>query len=83
VAESERKNVVWKKSSLSGSGGGGCVEVAKDAESILVRNSREPAGQVLSFLYGEWEAFLAGVHNHEFELAALLTPPVTPPEVES
>jgi hypothetical protein len=69
-------HLAWRKSSLSGSGGGGCVEVAAEEGSVFVRNSRHISGPVLSFHHEEWEAFVAGVRDGEFELTALLTRPV-------
>lgn len=54
----------WKKSSLSASGN--CVEVARTSEGFAMRNSREPGGPVLNFTVDEWDAFIGGVHNGEF-----------------
>ncbi len=58
----------WVKSSLSFSNGN-CVEVAEESSPsrVLVRNSREPDGPVLSFTPGEWRAFAAGARNGEFD----------------
>ncbi len=44
-----------------------CVEVAVAAGGILVRDSKDPAGPVLAFTGGEWDAFLAGVRDGEFD----------------
>jgi hypothetical protein len=58
---------VWVKSSLSFSNGN-CVEVAELPDgSVGIRNSRDPAGAVLSFTQGEWRAFLAGARLGEFD----------------
>jgi hypothetical protein len=47
---------------------GSCVEVAGlDAQAIKVRNSRDPDGAVLTFTPAEWDAFVGGVHNGEFD----------------
>jgi Domain of unknown function (DUF397) len=57
----------WVKSSLSFSNGN-CVEVASlSSGEIGVRNSRHPDGAVLKFTRAEWEAFLAGARNGEFD----------------
>ena len=57
----------WVKSSLSFSNGN-CVEVASLPDgSVGVRHSRIPDGPVLRFTAGEWQAFLAGVRNGEFD----------------
>lgn len=69
MAHSEQTYITWRKS--SGSGGGNCVEVAFADESVLVRNSRDPAGSVLSFSRQEWMAFLEGASNGEFTPSAV------------
>jgi hypothetical protein len=46
----------WRKSSYSGSNGGECVEVAA-ARAVLVRDSADPAGPVLTFTGEAWRAF--------------------------
>jgi hypothetical protein len=66
------------KSSYSSSGN--CVEVSgvasagepltKDGHSVVVaiRDSKNQAGPMLHFTRGEWEAFIAGVKDGEFDL---------------
>lgn len=62
--------VAWAASSLS-LGNGNCVEVSGlDADAILVRNSRDPEGGTLSFTQAEWDAFIGGVKNDEFDRPA-------------
>ena len=56
---------MWRKSSRSGANG--CVEVALDPAEVAVRDSKHQEGPVLRFNANEWEAFLAGVRNGEFE----------------
>jgi Domain of unknown function (DUF397) len=58
----------WKKSSLS-SGGDNCVEVAFAADgSVGVRDSKQKGlGPILEFTPAEWEAFLGGVAEGEFD----------------
>jgi hypothetical protein len=67
---------VWVKSSLSFSNGN-CVEVAElPGGSVGIRNSRDPAGAVLSFTQGEWRAFLAGARLGEFDrFGTVASPP--------
>jgi hypothetical protein len=57
----------WIKSSLSAYNGN-CVEVAGlTGETICVRDSKHPKRAVLNFTPAEWDAFIGGVHNGEFE----------------
>jgi hypothetical protein len=57
----------WVKSSLSFANGN-CVEVASLPDGqIGVRNSREAEGAVLRFTSDEWQAFIGGAHNGEFD----------------
>lgn len=49
------------------SGGDGCVAVGVDGERWLVRDSKDPAGPVLTFTPTEWAAFVAGVKAGEFD----------------
>nr|MDT0665469.1 DUF397 domain-containing protein [Micromonospora sp. DSM 115978] len=59
----------WRKSSASGSGN--CVEVGISGEAVLVRNSRNRTGSVVSFTKPEWDAFLRGARQGEFDLDSL------------
>ena len=63
-----RKFTSWKKSSFS-SGGDNCVEVAFAADgSVGVRDSKQKGlGPILEFTPAEWEAFLGGVGEGEFD----------------
>jgi hypothetical protein len=57
----------WVKSSLSFSNSN-CVEVADlPGGEIGVRHSKDTAGPVLRFTPGEWQAFLGGARNGEFD----------------
>jgi len=51
-------DVVWVKSSYSGSNGGECIEVASVVSTIHVRDSKNPNGPKLSFAPSEWAAFV-------------------------
>jgi hypothetical protein len=60
--------VRWVKSTKSTkSTSGACVEVARDGDEILVRNSRDPAGPVLRVSREAWDAFRQGVADGEFD----------------
>lgn len=59
----------FRKSSFSG-GSDQCVEVAVDESGLRrVRDSKDPAGAVLTFTPGEWAAFAAGMRAGEFDQA--------------
>jgi hypothetical protein len=55
------------KSSLSNFNGN-CVEVAGlTSDTIHVRDSKNPRAGMLSFTPAEWDAFIGGVRNGEFD----------------
>ncbi|MDG4786862.1 DUF397 domain-containing protein [Micromonospora sp. WMMD1102] len=50
----------WRKSTRSGTNGGGCVEVADNLPGVVaVRDSKDPAGPVLAFRPAAWRAFVS------------------------
>ncbi|MDI5964019.1 Scr1 family TA system antitoxin-like transcriptional regulator [Streptomyces sp. SL13] len=58
-ARAPRFPVPWRASSHSGPEGGNCVEVARDGGTVAVRDSKDPAGPVLTFGAAQWTAFVA------------------------
>jgi hypothetical protein len=46
----------WRKSSYSGANGGQCVEIAVHGP-VLVRDSKNPLGAVLTFTPETWRKF--------------------------
>ena len=57
----------WIKSSYSMTNGN-CVEVARlSGDVTMVRDSKDVKGPVLGFTQGEWDAFVGGVRNGEFD----------------
>jgi Domain of unknown function (DUF397) len=50
----------WRKSSHSGSNGGECVEVAT-AGTVLVRDTADRNGPMLTFTADAWRAFTAAI----------------------
>ena len=62
------RDAVWLKSSYSGPTGGNCVELARlPGDEVAVRNSRHPAGPALIFTPAEWDSFLRGAKDGEFD----------------
>ncbi|MFD2079749.1 protein of unknown function [Actinopolymorpha cephalotaxi] len=53
---------------------GGDIEVAFVDELIGMRNAQDPDGPVLVFTEDEWEAFLAGAKDGEFDPEELEIP---------
>lgn len=76
----ETGHVRWRKASYSGASGCDCVEVTatsdasvaphKSGEDVLylMRDSKNPDGPQLAFTAAEWDAFVKGVKDGEFDL---------------
>ncbi len=59
--------LVWRKSGRSNAGGN-CVEVANLPDGgRAVRDSKDPHGPILTFTRREWEAFVGGAKDGEFD----------------
>lgn len=56
----------WFTSSYS-SGNGNCVQVAFQDDVTYVRDSKDPHGSVLAFTRDEWDAFVNGARDGEFD----------------
>ncbi|WP_369248486.1 DUF397 domain-containing protein [Streptomyces sp. R41] len=54
---------VWRKSSYSGNHDATCVEMARIAVKVGLRDSKNRQGPVLLFSPGAWGGFLAGVKS--------------------
>ena len=61
-------NAQWFKSARSGPNCDNCVEVAFVDEAIAVRDSRNPDGPALIFTAAEWDAFVGGAKDGEFDI---------------
>jgi hypothetical protein len=60
----------WFKSSYSAGGSNNCVSVRFVEGVVQVRDDKAPDGPVLVFNRGEWEAFLLGALDGEFDCPA-------------
>nr|WP_205862263.1 DUF397 domain-containing protein [Planosporangium thailandense] len=58
----------WRRSDRGDGGSGNCVEVAFVDGAIAVRGSADPRGPVLLFTQAEWDAFVEGAKDGEFDL---------------
>ncbi|MFB4265359.1 DUF397 domain-containing protein [Nonomuraea sp. GTA35] len=60
----------WRKSSFC-NGATACVEVAAVEGLVALRDSKDPDGPVLLFSRAEFETFIAGVKDGEFDLESM------------
>jgi Domain of unknown function (DUF397) len=51
----------WRKSSYSGANGGECVEVANMPAAVIVRDTQDRSGHMLSVPASAWRAFISAV----------------------
>jgi Domain of unknown function (DUF397) len=58
----------WFKSTRSGPNSDNCVEVAFVDDAIAVRDSKRPDGPALIFTPAEWDAFVGGAKDGEFDV---------------
>jgi uncharacterized protein DUF397 len=49
--------------------GANCVEVARDGDYVLVRDSKNPQNPPVTFTGDEWAVFTAGVREGDFDFA--------------
>jgi hypothetical protein len=69
VRQVEDNDLTWRRSRRSDNSGPYCVEVAELEGGVALRDSKDKAGPVLTFTQAEWEAFIAGAKDGEFDLA--------------
>ncbi|WP_255204870.1 DUF397 domain-containing protein [Actinomadura sp. BRA 177] len=73
LGHEERSCIAWHISSFSPNAGGNCVEagpLADGTERVAVRHSHHPDAEIIIYTRPEWEAFLNGVRNGEFNFFA-------------
>ena len=49
----------WRTATYSGANGGECVEVANAADAVMVRDTKNREGGILSVPASAWRAFIA------------------------
>jgi Domain of unknown function (DUF397) len=54
---------MWRKSTYSGSNGSDCVEVGAGGPAVLVRDTKDRAGAVLTFGPEAWRRFAATLRS--------------------
>lgn len=55
----------WRKSSYSGPGDGdSCVEIANRLTHIAIRDSKDPAAGILTFLIGSFTPFIEALKDY-------------------
>ncbi|TDB80992.1 DUF397 domain-containing protein [Actinomadura sp. KC216] len=62
------ENVNWKKSSRSGNGGPDCVELARIANAVAARDSRNPRGPRHEFSVAAMTALFADIRRGRYDL---------------
>ncbi|MEU1190097.1 DUF397 domain-containing protein [Streptomyces sp. NPDC005859] len=53
------ENSIWRKSSYSGDQGGECVEIAETPATVAIRDSKTPAGPILTIEPAAFSTFLS------------------------
>jgi hypothetical protein len=58
-----RDVTTWRKSTYSADNNGNCVEVGEAGPAVMVRDTKDRAGAVLTFGADAWERFAATVRG--------------------
>lgn len=69
----ELADVAWHISTHSANSDAQCVEAGPlidGSERVAVRHSRRPDAEVILYTRGEWEAFICGAKDGEFDFFA-------------
>ncbi|WP_026922584.1 DUF397 domain-containing protein [Glycomyces arizonensis] len=72
LSSDELAGIRWRISSRSDSGGGQCVEAGPLSDGsgrVAVRHSHHPEGSLIVYTRAEWDAFLAGAKDGEFDFS--------------
>ncbi|HTE57756.1 MAG TPA: DUF397 domain-containing protein [Verrucomicrobiae bacterium] len=69
MSQHQDSTIDWLTSSFSD--GMQCVETAVVDGNVVVRDTKDRQGPTLTFTRGEWDAFVEGVKNDEFNFGAM------------
>jgi predicted secreted Zn-dependent protease len=68
----DNQGLTWRTASRCSPNG--CVQVAAEPDgSIAVRDSKDPLSPVLRYTHDEWDLFITGVKDGEFDRTRLQT----------
>jgi hypothetical protein len=70
LSSTELAGIRWRVSTRSTNNGGQCVEAGPLSDGsgrVAVRHSHHPEGSVIVYTRAEWDAFLAGAKDGEFD----------------
>lgn len=65
MSQPQRGGFAWQRASTCGAAT--CLEVAPTDEGVAIRDSKLQNGPILQYTLPEWDAFVAGVKNGEFD----------------
>ncbi len=46
---------------------GACIQIASHGEQIVIGDSKNPAGPILTYTRSEWAAFVDGIREGDFD----------------
>lgn len=67
MEEIDLSTLAWFKSSRSSGNGQCCMCARLQGGGMAFKDSKNPDGPVFLFSRGEWQAFIAGVKDGEFD----------------
>jgi hypothetical protein len=65
MVDANQPRIVWRKH--SDTAGAGCVEVGADVGRMLVRDSKDPDGPVVTLAAGGWLRFLSAARSGQLD----------------
>lgn len=60
-----RRSLTWH--TALNCNGGACIQVAANAQEVLIANSRKRRSPVLTYTHHEWQEFMTGVKQGDFD----------------